>query len=90
MRRGAGTGNSPEKVPIQSGFGVVCRLRRYSSARRRAFLPPRPAFTSKYVLRPIPILAPCSWWEIITASQAAFSRAPRFGATAAWRKLLAT
>ena len=25
--------------------------------RRRAFLPPRPAFTSKYVLRPIPILA---------------------------------
>ena len=39
MRRGAGTGNSPEKVPIQSGFGVVCRLRRYSFARRRASAP---------------------------------------------------
>ena len=23
MRRGAGTGNSPERVPIQSGFGVI-------------------------------------------------------------------
>ena len=56
--RRQGWAESPEKVPIQSGFGVVCRVRRYSSARRRAFLPPRPAFTSKYVLRPIPILAP--------------------------------
>src|ERR1022692_2975550 len=78
-----GRGKSPEKAPIQSGFCVICRLRRYSSARRRAFLPPRPAFTSKYVLRPIPILAPCSWWEIIAESQAASRRAPRFGATPA-------
>ena len=78
-----GRGKGPEKVPIQSGFCVICRLRRYSSARRRAFLPPRPAFISKYVLRPIPILAPCSWWEIIAESQAASRRAPRFGATPA-------
>src|ERR1035438_7420798 len=27
---------SPEKVPIQSGFWVICRLRRHSSVRRRA------------------------------------------------------
>lgn len=44
--------------------------------RRRACLPPRPAFTSDYVLRPIPILAACSWCEIIAESQAASSRAP--------------
>jgi hypothetical protein len=37
---------SPETIPIQSGFGMRSRLRRYASARRRAFFPPRPAFTS--------------------------------------------
>jgi hypothetical protein len=41
IRRCAKPGNSPEKVPIQSRFSVFCRLWRYSSARRRAFLPPR-------------------------------------------------
>ena len=58
-------------------FRVVLRLRRYCSASRLAFLPPRPALTSKYALRPIPIRAACSLWEIIMASEAASSRAAR-------------
>ena len=40
--RAPGRGRRPEKVPIQSGFCVICRLRRYSSARRRACLPHAP------------------------------------------------
>jgi hypothetical protein len=42
MRRGAGTGNSPERVPIQSGFGVITGRegRRMARMRKMRFAGP--------------------------------------------------
>jgi hypothetical protein len=46
------SGNSPGSVRFFGAiYCYICSLRRYLSTRRRARLPPRPAFTSKYVLR---------------------------------------
>src|ERR1022692_1715342 len=59
-RRRPQSRNRPDSVRF---FGAIScyllRLRRYWSARRRARLPPLPALTSKYVLRPIPIRPAC-------------------------------
>src|ERR1022692_1894251 len=60
-RRRPQSEKSPATVPIQSGFGASSlSQRRYCSAIRRTRLPPRPALTSKYVLRPRPIREACS------------------------------